>query len=906
MKRNGKLFSVSILLAGVFAVRASAPWQGQPGPGGNYLKNSSFEQSEGGQPAGWTLDKKIRNRGTVSLVQRPVQGGRSSLRLSPNGNNTASQLTDDPFGVGQGFPADAFRAKTLYFSGWVGADGDATAIVGLLAVTRDGGVVSADLRQTSRDGLTFRENSLALPNDSRISFVVLICIVHGRGGNAYFDDVYLGTQPAPSGARAAAPADDQPLPVTASRNAERNVLRNPGFEQSNRGLPEGWTLEPKVANKGTASMVSNPKQSGQSALKLSPNRNNTATQLTDDPFGVGQGYPAESFRGKTVYVSGWIGAEGGATAIIGLFGLTQQGGLIATELRQASGSAELRYRENSLAIPDDRRIAFLIVACIVHGTSGSAYFDDIYVGTDAPSSTDTPASRPSTPLSRDAEIAVRARNVIRAIPDGLFGTNIEWVWDGNGIWHAKDGALDRRVIQLTRDLRPSLIRFPGGTFSDFYHWRDGIGPQSQRKETEHMPGASRSRHVFGTDEALSFAEAVGGELLITVNAGTGTAQEAADWVRYVNKDRRRVRYWEIGNELYVNDGSAQAKASTMTPDRYARRVLEFAEAMRKVDPSIKIGAIAEENYSLNAAKGYRDWTEQVLKTAGSKIDFLAVHNAYAPALFSDKNVDVRTVYAAMLAAPIHIRESLKRISDKIENLVPGRGSQIAIAVTEWGPYFQITPDGRFVDHAKTLGSGLYVATALKTFIESPHVEVANAFKLVDPLFMGWIGKRGDEFRPTGPYYATQMFTQHFGTKVVETSSMGPTYDSRSVGWADSASDVPYLDVVSSRSADDRKLYVMVINKHFDDSIRATIRLQDFRPTGGSAWIMSGTGIDANTGTEPFRAPGVQWAKQASAGRFDRGAVNEISIRHEGLQRVSTAFEFEFPKHSIVSLEIDGQ
>ena len=44
-------------------------------------------------------------------------------------------------------------------------------------------------------------------------------------------------------------------------------------------------------------------------------------------------------------------------------------------------------------------------------------------------------------------------------------------------------------------------------------------------------------------------------------------------------------------------------------------------------------------------------------------------------------------------------------------------NEIGLAVTEWGPWFQVDPQGRYTDHVKTLGSALYVASTLKVFVE---------------------------------------------------------------------------------------------------------------------------------------------------------------------------------------------
>jgi alpha-N-arabinofuranosidase len=693
-----------------------------------------------------------------------------------------------------------------------------------------------------------------------------------------------------------------------------NVLNNAGFEQEDKGLPAAWTFEKKVRGKGSVSLSKRYVHSGQFSLAVAPNERNKPWDLPHDPLGVGQGFRAGALRGTKLYVSGWLAAEGGAAAVINVVAL---GGKVPgiVELKQTSEKTGPVFREDVLMVPDDAKI--IVVVCIAQGTAGTAYFDDVFVSSRIPDSwgggaavkTPAPTDAPGAPLA--AKVVVQADHDIRKIPRTLYGMNIEWIWDGNGIWNTGTQSLDPELISLTRDLGATLLRFPGGIFSDFYHWRDGVGPRNNRPRTASMPGdKSGSVHTFGTDEALAFADQTGSRLLITVNAGTGTAQEAADWVRYVNRAGRRVEYWEVGNELYVKMGHEAFSASTMPPEEYARKFIEFAAAMRAADPGIKIGAIGDENYGATSPRGYGDWTSKVLSIAGSHMDFLAIHNGYAPVLVKDKGQSLRRVYAAMLAAPVQVRESLETASRKIAALGPERDAHIRLAVTEWGPYFQMSPGERFVDHVKTLGSALYVASAMKAFLESPKMDVATGFKLVDELYQGWIGKRDGRWIPKAPYYALQLYTKHFGSVLVSSSTEAPGYDSQPAGLVDALSNVPYLDVVSSRSEDGRKLFLMAVNKHFDSPVEARVSVTGRRPaTRGTAWTLNGTGIDANTGTQLFQARGVRWARQASDSenpRFESGAPDQVAVTSKEVGGLGASFTYTFPAHSVTALEIPLQ
>jgi alpha-N-arabinofuranosidase len=541
--------------------------------------------------------------------------------------------------------------------------------------------------------------------------------------------------------------------------------------------------------------------------------------------------------------------------------------------------------------------------CQVSGASGTAYFDQVSLVPAVPTTWNEASGQPDPGPAFIATVNVDAGSMLRRIPDTLFGSNLEWTWDGNGLWNTATNGLDSSIVQLARSAGLTLHRFPGGVFADYYFWRNGVGAQGSRPAANALPTGPFSLNRFGTDEALAFAEQTNSRLLITVNVLSSTPQDAADWVRYVNGTTHRVDYWEIGNENYV-PGPA-----SLSPEDYAHRFIQFARAMRAVDPSIVIGAIADENFSVTATAQYPDWTERVVRIAGNEIDFMSVHCGYAPALYKDRGWDSRTVYAAMLAAPQLIGRRLNDLAQRLDALTPSRTNPIQIAVTEWGPYFQADPSSRFVDHSKTLASALFAASALKTFMESPRTQVANLFKLVDASFMGWIGIRQGTYAAKAPLLAVTMLRNYFGPNLVSSATVSPTYDAPTVGWVDSAASVPYLDIVASRSDDSKTVYVLGINKHFDREIQAQIHVSNFSMTGrATVYTLNGTAADANTGTQ-LPNVGVTWATQATImpnSRFLNGSPTEVGITGWALEGLTTDFVYTFPAHSVTSIALEGR
>lgn len=692
----------------------------------------------------------------------------------------------------------------------------------------------------------------------------------------------------------------------AARGDLSPVVVNEGFESVRDGMPEAWVLDKAVAGKGSVTVADAWPGANGRALVLSPNANNGGEQ----PLGVGQMLDASTLGNRTVMVEMMAAATGGATAVVGVHAIGERGDAGFVQLRQGDSRGVLERQVATLKVKPGARN--LIVYAVSVGTGGKAVFDSVQVSAvvrpDAGATGSANAQASGGATGGNAEILIDTSRSLRQVPATIFGTNVEWIFDGQGLWSAKDGKLDAGAVALARQLSPTLIRFPGGVFSDTYHWRDGIGPQDQRPVTQHYPGGPRSRHSFGIPELVELSNAVGAQLLLTVNAGTGTATEAADWVRHMKRPGSApVRYWEVGNELYMKDDLSGA---SMSADEYARRFMLFANAMRDADPSIRIGAIGGLNYGPFSFIDDPQWTSKVLARTASQVDFLAIHNAYAPVVMGPSaSGSVRDVYLAMMAAPVGIEANLREVSALLTQKET-KARPIAIAVTEWGPFFHVLPSSPWVDHVKTMGSALFVASTMNAFLRTPRVEIANFFKLADHGFMGWIGRRGGKATTTAPAMAFELYRRKLGTNLVHVdSSTGPTFDADAVGVVAATSDVPVLDAVAT--FDGGRLVVLVVNRSDSRTVRTALNLAGRTGFGkGTVEGIQAASFDSNTGTTLPRIPGIEWAPQVSLGRFALGAQSEIRrfqaelpvppAGSDGVTRVA----FDFQPLSITSITFE--
>lgn len=155
-------------------------------------------------------------------------------------------------------------------------------------------------------------------------------------------------------------------------------------------------------------------------------------------------------------------------------------------------------------------------------------------------------------------------------------------------------------IAALKSLRSGVYRFPGGNFVSAHEWRNAIGDPDKRPPTMDPVWRALQPNDVGTDEFMTLCKLLGVEPYITVNAGTGDAWSAAEYVEYANgaasttmgqqraanghPEPYRVKFWGIGNEMW----GISYQYGAMKPVQFAFKHNEFAKAMRKVDPTITL------------------------------------------------------------------------------------------------------------------------------------------------------------------------------------------------------------------------------------------------------------------------------------------------------------------------------
>ena len=189
------------------------------------------------------------------------------------------------------------------------------------------------------------------------------------------------------------------------------------------------------------------------------------------------------------------------------------------------------------------------------------------------------------------------------------------------------------MLTALNELDFTVMRYPGGNFVSNYHWRDGVGAVEERPTRRELAWGTIEPNSFGTNEFLSLCDRTGWSPMFAVNLGTGSPEEAADWVEYTNGElataiahRReldqstntsKVPLWCLGNEM---DGPWQI--GHMSAAEYGTKARQAAHMMKLVDPSIEL---VVSGTSLPDNSTYLNWDREALEAVGGFADYLSTH-----------------------------------------------------------------------------------------------------------------------------------------------------------------------------------------------------------------------------------------------------------------------------------------
>jgi alpha-N-arabinofuranosidase len=399
-----------------------------------------------------------------------------------------------------------------------------------------------------------------------------------------------------------------------------------------------------------------------------------------------------------------------------------------------------------------------------------------------------------------------------------------YVGEGNKNIPNKNGVrLD--VVEALKKLKIPVLRWPGGCFADHYHWKDGIGPKNERKPIENVSwGNVREDNSFGTHEFLELCEMLGTEPYLATNMGSGTVQEAEEWVQYVNhangtsyltdlrlKNGRsepwNVKYWGIGNESWDCGGQ-------MTADYYANEYKKYATLMTSYGNSERLFRIAVGPGSPDFA-----WTETLMKNIPKRrVEGISIHH-YSVIDWSKKSSATQfseEEYFKTMEQAYRMEwmvTSNKQIMDKYD---PEKS--IALVVDEWGGWYDVEPgtNGAFLYQQNTMRDAMIAGVTLNIFNNHcDRVRMANLAQTINVL-QSVILTNEQKMVLTPTYHVMEMYNVHQDALMIPLTVTSSEY----------VSGDKKLQAISASASKDKNglVHISLVNIHANKEQEVTVDL----------------------------------------------------------------------------------
>lgn len=428
---------------------------------------------------------------------------------------------------------------------------------------------------------------------------------------------------------------------------------------------------------------------------------------------------------------------------------------------------------------------------------------------------------------------------------------------------ADENGFRKDFIQLIKDLKVRTLRWPGGNFVASYYWQDGIGPKDQRPARLDLAWNQIEKNQMGTDEYHKLTKLIGAESFLCVNGGTGTLQDATNWLEYCNyekgtyySDLRRkygnekpygIKYWALGNEV---DGPWQM--AQKNAEDYVKWALEAQKMMNIVDKNIKYIGSGASNYKPD--NGWIDWNDYVLQHLAGKIDYLSVHRYATEALGDDRS------FSGMMSLGVDIDQKIDMVHSLINKALLKTGAKRPIYIS----FDEYSGGG------DNLTGSLVLAQHLNSFLR--HADIVKMANLT--MLSSLVGTSPDGDYKNALYNAFYLYSNNCTGTSLDVYTNCEKFSNKVF------TDVPYLDVTAVMNDSSKVLVVNVINRNETTPIQTDIVLQagNFAGTANVSELNGKSLTDRGSKAQPAVT------------------VNSKEIKFKG-----NVVNYNFPAHSLTQL-----
>jgi alpha-N-arabinofuranosidase len=385
-------------------------------------------------------------------------------------------------------------------------------------------------------------------------------------------------------------------------------------------------------------------------------------------------------------------------------------------------------------------------------------------------------------LKSDAEQRVIPREIYGQFAEHLGRCIYDGIWVGPNSKIPNINGYRKDIVDALKALNIPVLRWPGGCFADTYHWKTGVGPVNERPKIKNVFwGGTIDDNSFGTHEFFNLCELLGCEPYLSANVGSGTVQEMTEWIEYITsnedtpmanlrrkngrEDAWKLKFIGVGNESWGCGGN-------MTPETYANLFRQYSGYCQLYG--------GEKTYRI--ASGANDWntnwTEVLIKNAGSLMEGLSLHYYVVPGTWEKKTAATgfgEDIYFVSMKKALDMEEILNKqcaVMDKYDEK-----KRVGLLVDEWGIWTECEP-GTNPGHLfqqNTMRDALIASVTLDIFNHrTDRVKMANIAQVINVL-QAMILTKDDKMVLTPTYHVFEMYKEHQNAQNIPLFFVSPKY-----------------------------------------------------------------------------------------------------------------------------------
>ena len=462
------------------------------------------------------------------------------------------------------------------------------------------------------------------------------------------------------------------------------------------------------------------------------------------------------------------------------------------------------------------------------------------------------------------------RNIFGQFAEHLGHGVYEGIWVGPGSPIPNTRGIRNDVVAALKAIKVPNVRWPGGCFADEYHWRKGIGPARPETLNPNWGGVIEP-NTFGTHEFMDFLDQIGAEAYLSVNVGSGTPQEAAEWLEYLTtaqptalaKERAanghpapyKIAFLGVGNESWDCGGNMTADFYLSQLKIYSRFVRNFNPAQQEMQQMLKI-AVGPGG----GEPRFADWTETVMKAYQNHqwswdINGLSLHN-YTVVNWDKKFASVgfgESEYSQILKATLEMEGLVSKYSAMMDKYDPQK--KVALVVDEWGAWYAPLPGSNpgFLVQQNSLRDAILAALNLNIFARhADRVRMANIAQMINVL-QAMIITDKEKMVLTPTYYVYKMYVPFQDATSVPVTFNAGTYTNGNVM-------LPRVDAIAAKDKAG-KLWLEITNVDPNQPVEIEVALAGITAKSAAGETLTAPRVDS---VNRFDAPNTVVPKPISA------------------------------------------